>query len=345
MCRLFTFLFLSIAITACGPNLSLEKTAVQAANDDATQEIEPAVSVLSGQESDLLPESVDSDIAAPTQLVGSDNAEVDTTGNTVELDDSANDERNTVVDVIIPRIDPAVAPKIDGQIINYLGTDMLLAGEWQVAVQADTQGRRLRINSLMFDNTGAGSTDSFNHHWAAVHDGTYLYVLVISDDAGLHLADTDDQIKIWKDDGIELYIDGNNSKLDSYDGVDDYQISINLMDLVGASNNSYTDTTRFTQATNSATLPSDLIFATGLRKGPQSPRNNAGRQDVYEIRIKISELNIRIGQLFGIELQINDDDTGGSRDTKWGWKHPPGTADTNDMTWQNPSHMGTAMLI
>lgn len=248
------------------------------------------------------------------------------------------------VDVLIPRVEQSLAPAIDGQRIDYQPGGQLLAGEWRSSVQTNLTGGRLRIDNLMMDTNGNG--DRFvNHHWAAVHDGTYVYFLVVSDDAGINISDTNEPLKIWKDDDLEVYFDGNNSKLTSYDGVDDFHFHINLLDPVTrGSNNSYNDTQRSLQAINSATLPSDMSFATGPRQGPESPRTNAGRQDIYELRIKLSELNIAIGQPFGIEFQINDDDDGDTRDSKWGWYHPIGTPGADDLTWRDPSYMGTAML-
>jgi len=51
-----------------------------------------------------------------------------------------------------------------------------------------------------------------------------------------------------------------------------------------------------------------------------------------------------LGKPFGFEIQLNDDDDGGSRDAKWAWMHPAGLDSTNDFTWQNPSFMGSAVL-
>lgn len=257
------------------------------------------------------------------------------------LDSSSTD---SFIDVIIPRVAESMSPAIDGSFVDYLPGSQEFAGEWRIANTKDRRGNWLSIDKLMIDNSGAGQETHY-HKWAAVHDGSYLYILVVSDDAGLHQNDSGETGKPWKDDGLELYFDGNNSKLSSYDGVDDFHLHINLMSSsAGTANNSYSADSVLLQAVNSANLPADLIFATGLRKGPVTLRENAGRQDIYEIRIRISELNITPGEPFGFEIQLNDDDTGGTRDTKWGWSHPPGKPGADDMTWQNPAYMGTAVL-
>ena len=77
----------------------------------------------------------------------------------------------------------------------------------------------------------------------------------------------------------------------------------------------------------------------------QRRQESEERKDSYELRIKLSELNIELEKPFGIEIQINDDDDGGTRDEKWGWHHPEGSDDANDYSWQNPSVVGQAILV
>ena len=55
-------------------------------------------------------------------------------------------------------------------------------------------------------------------------------------------------------------------------------------------------------------------------------------------------MGIAVNQPFGLELQINDDDDGELRDSKWGWHHPPRVGVDVDETFLNPSIMGTARL-
>jgi len=68
-------------------------------------------------------------------------------------------------------------------------------------------------------------------------------------------------------------------------------------------------------------------------------------QDVYELSFNIEATGIEIGQPFGLEVQVDDDDTGGTRDSKWGWFPPSRVApDNTDTTYMNPSIMGTVQL-
>jgi len=174
-------------------------------------------------------------------------------------------EQSEIVDstvsqwVVIPRIDPRNAPKIDASAVDYIDGTTRLAGEWQAAVQSDGTGKLLGINNFMFGDVEQ-LLDNSTHHWAAMHDGVYFYLLVISDDAGQHQQDNNEIRKPWKDDTVELYFDGNHSRLSNYDGVDDFQFLINLQSNAFESNNTW--------------LPK-----------PNSEDSTRGRKDIYEFRI------------------------------------------------------------
>lgn len=336
--------------------------------------------LVSEEAGDVTPESVESDTEASqinadqsmTDQSNADQVNADQSAADSDSNSNSSDEGNNVVEnvppvanpdtgqddggpdteqpnsdtnriVRIPRTDTLNAPKIDGQTLDYLPGTQLLAGEWRFAAQFDSDGQTLGVNQFMF-----GEPDSDRqpvHHWAAMHDGVYLYLLVISDDAGIHFQDTNESRKPWKDDSIELFIDGNHSLLNEYDGVDDFHMTVNLLSSPDVLNSSFVDNPLITQSDASAILPSDLLFSTGPQQGPLSDDTSRGRKDFYEFRIKLSELNIVVDAPFGIEIQINDDDNGGTRDAKWGWNHPPGNDPANDLTWQNPSTMGTAVLL
>ncbi len=246
--------------------------------------------------------------------------------------------------VRIPRTDAANAPRINGDTVDYVPGTELLGGEWMFAAQKNAGGVPLDINKFMFGAPEQAFTGGHNH-WAAMHDGEYLYLAIVSDDNGMHFQDTNEQRKPWKDDSVELYFDGNHSRLEEYDGVDDFQFIVNLLTPDGSANDSSSVNPMIRTSEYSAILPSDLIFSAGPRKGPRSTDPNRTRKDIYEFRIKLSELNIEIEQPFGFEIQLNDDDDGGTRDSKWAWAHPKGEDAENDYTWQNPSYMGTAILV
>lgn len=255
-------------------------------------------------------------IANPDQA----DTDEDGTGDVCDsTDGTANDGTNSgEVDVGIVRIPPAQAPTVDG----------LYDPVWESAQFVDNSGNRLSIDNLMVD-TGKDSSRSDGNtefQWAAMHDGTNLYLFVFGETiatATLQNDSADDQLHA--DDSVELFFDGNNSKLSSYDTVDDTHVLIALLDRDGN--------------------PSGRIeagFEINVDISPDVEFFNCLCSPVvtWEIKIPIAALNITIGEPFGIDIQINDDIDGGDRDSKWGWFHPPGS----DTGFFNPSTFGTGVL-
>jgi len=250
----------------------------------------------------------------------------------------------TKASVLVPRILPAQAPDIDGEDV-LLGGQNTLVGEWANAVQFDDTGEGLWINNLMVDrpsNTEDPAVDGDQlHRWAAMHDGEYLYVVVLSDDVGLRNSDSDG---LWQDDALELFIDGNYSRLSEWGDDDDFHYLIALQQQdSNLANNEFSP--RIDTGPGPTSEPFDFMFSTGPGIGPDGIRFANFEQDVYELAIPIADAGITIGQPFGFELQIDDDDDGNGRDSKWGWYHESrqNGVDT-DRTYLNPSVMGTLIL-
>ena len=123
-----------------------------------------------------------------------------------------------------------------------------------------------------------------------------------------------DSEELWNDDSVEIFIDGDNSKGDVYDGVDDFQVSLSVDSNI--------------DPVISALSPPGLgIFhrASGI---------------VMEIAINLESAGIEIGRPFGFDVHINEDDNGGDRDAKWGWFEKSGF----DRSWRQPSVLGTCLL-
>jgi len=241
--------------------------------------------------------------------------------------------------VIIPRIPAASAPQIDGLGLAELASNGSLIGEWRSAVQFDVNGVPLHINNLMIDQ-GTSDVDGTPHRrWAAMHDGTYIYLLVLVTDNGLVYFDSENP---WEDDTLELFIDGDNSKSTTWGDDDDFQFLIPMMTLDGDPNDN--EDGRFLGGIQASTTDIDLTFVTGPDQGPDGAIDPRIEQDVYEIRFEIASAGIEIGEEFGFELQINDDDNGDARDGKWGWFHPSRGSENTDQTYLNPSIMGTVIL-
>ncbi len=230
--------------------------------------------------------------------------------------------------VLITAVDPQNAPIIDGAYD---------ANKWGNAQFVDKDGRRLYINHLMIDQGAAQANEEPLYQWAAMHDEKYLYLFVFGE-AGQYQTPHKDSENSFNDDSLEIFFDGNNSKLLSYDGVDDIHIIIPLM----------TDgATR--RANNSANA--DAIVELGDRSAPfdLSKIDFAtcvclGDRYTWEVRIELEEAQVPISEVFGFEVQLNDDNDGDARDVKWGWFHPARVNVDTDQTWRFPVVMGNVNL-
>ena len=277
-------------------------------------------------------DSTSTDSGAAPEDNGSDDSQTDQTNQ-----DESESDAPIVVDVIVPRIASSAAPLIDGSNVTT-DTSYNLTGEWAAATQTDSSGAKLVIENLMIGNDpeDSASDGTAFRRWGAMHDGTYLYVVVVVDDNGDRRRDSGSDLV--NDDSLELYIDGDNSKSTSY-GSDDFH-RILPGKLAGADKQSASSGD--IAGPNSSDL--NITFATGPGIGPRGIRRPRFEQDVYEIRINLDNAGIDPDEAFGFELQVNDDDGGGERNGKWGWKHPAGNGTDVDGTSSNPSLMGTLKL-
>ncbi len=151
--------------------------------------------------------------------------------------------------------------------------------------------------------------------WRALWDSTNLYYLVEVTDDTLN----NDSNNAWDDDSVELYIDADNSKGTSYDGVNDYQYVFRYNDgtiHLGSSSATNTEGIDFT------------IVATANGYN-------------FEVSIPWSTLGVTAaqGSLIGTDVHVDDDDDGGSRDGKKAW-----FAIVDD-SWTDPNTFATAELV
>lgn len=235
------------------------------------------------------------------------------------VDDSAAaalaDRLRVQVDVDIPRINASSPPQIDG----------VLDSAWDGAVTLDNSGNRLWIDHLIFDSTGTQNDLGPTHNWRAMHDGTHLYLFVeVVSSANIYYGNS----RITDDSGVEFFIDGNNSKGNTFDGIDDTQFIASLVRSTGQA--------RQENGINAATDVDALSFwnatvdAAGIFLGY-----------AIETRIRLANANINWNEPFGLEIQINENYDGGARDAKWGWSVD---SFAPDVAYQNPSVFGTAIL-
>ena len=213
------------------------------------------------------------------------------------------------IEVLVPYV--AKRPDTDGVIAN---------GEWTKAVNASTLNYETLGNDV--DNLllspvpgyldGAGYSE-----WWAMHDGTNLYLRIRVSNDGFSPV-VNDSVDFWHDDSIEIFIDGDNSKGLSYDGVNDFQALLR---------------------TDNKALP---FISENSAPGMQIFHRTGDKFVAYDIEVAINleSLGIEVGKPFGFDLHINEDDNGGDRDAKWGWFEKAGF----DRSWYQPSVFGTLML-
>ncbi len=163
---------------------------------------------------------------------------------------------------------------------------------------------------------GSGTVDDNNDlsgTWQVMWDANNIYFLIeVTDDVLIN-----DSTYQWQDDCVEIYIDADNSKGTSYDGINDYQYQFR-----------YDDSTVYVGVgpQNTAGIVFSLIEVTGGY--------------ILECSMPWTTLGVSpaVENMIGVEIQINDDDTGGDRDGKKAWYG------TTDDAWHDPSTFGEGML-
>ncbi len=151
--------------------------------------------------------------------------------------------------------------------------------------------------------------------WRANWDENNLYIWVgVVDER--HLSDSKEY---WQDDSIEIYIDADASRGDSYDNFNDFHLGFSL----GKN-----------KVIAGGTTPSDKLNSIKFHTRQLS----TGYQ--LEVAIPWSTLNIipQAEHTLGFDIQINDDDNGNARDAKMSWNA------SIDQAWKNPEIFGQLIL-
>ncbi|HEY8402775.1 MAG TPA: sugar-binding protein [Cytophagaceae bacterium] len=167
------------------------------------------------------------------------------------------------------------------------------------------------INNVLV-GTISGAAD-LSATFKAIRSATHLYLLVDVNDDDLR----NDGGFNWENDALEVFIDMGNDKNTSY-GTNDYRYSF-----------VYNDNTVYEEEHNAT---AGVVFAQTVKAGGY----------IMEISIPWSTLGgaPATGSFIGFDIHVNDDDGGGSRDSKIAWSKGDGT----DNAWQNPSLLGTLQI-
>ena len=178
--------------------------------------------------------------------------------------------------------------------------------EWQNSTTLDVDNETL---SLAVPIAGLRSGRA-NDHWQIMHDSRYLYLAAtVPDDTPVKDSDV-----YFHDDSLELFIDGWNQRARRYDADDSHFIFRDSGEVTGT-------------------------FVPGTVVGHVRRYDQSRRQYVYEIQISKQSLQLNGGE-FGLDLQMNNDQDGFERDSKWGWSGISG-ANTH---WYELATVGNACL-
>jgi hypothetical protein len=195
------------------------------------------------------------------------------------------------INLQIPSTD--VAPVIDGTV---------------EAIWSTTQSQKLEHTIVPVG--GSVSSSDFSAYFKTLWDSSALYVLaVVTDDAKIY-----DSGEVWQDDAIEVYIDIDNNKLDTF-GSNDYAYTFR-----------WNDPIIYGQPTSGVEFKISGTY-TGYILEAKFPWATLGLTSPHS------------GILLGYDLQIHDDDDGNARDNKFAW------FGTTDDSWYNPSLFATAKLV
>lgn len=257
-------------------------------------------------------------------------------------------ERNVEVGGFLPEVQ-IFATRRTTEIDGRAGSDTF----WSNGVYEDVNRETLFIDTMIRDdNNNIQEDPNPNYQWTAVHDGTHLSIFVYGKlrNGSTIRINGDSGLEYFNDDSLEIFLDGNLSRGTDYDGVDDMLINIPLTR--GESpdyqeNSSSADDKRIYRGGN---VKDEVVFDVQDSNIVEFGTCFCGGSEriTWEVRIDMAAAQIPVGKTFGFELQINRDDDGGDRDSKWAWARQalqPGQDGDLDDTWRFPVRMGRALLI
>lgn len=169
----------------------------------------------------------------------------------------------------------------------------------------------VNISNVILGSLPGDYTGKYKALWTS----SYLYLLVTVGDA---TRVNDSGSSWWEDDVVEIFLDGDNSKGTSYDGLNDFQLGFRWNDAnINVGGNSKNNTT-------------------GIVKSMVQ----SGAGYVLEVAIPWTTIGVTpvIGNRMGIEVEIDDDDNSGTRDSQ------TAAFATGTTAWSSPSVFGTGYI-
>ncbi|MBN2175486.1 MAG: T9SS type A sorting domain-containing protein [Bacteroidales bacterium] len=203
--------------------------------------------------------------------------------------------------------------KLEDVTANNNTSEMVMDG---LSQESSWESQQTYPIALVSEGTVSNESDlsgSYKVIWD--EEGLYFFVSVTDD---VIIKDSNDS---YRDDGIDMFIDLNNSKGTTYDGFDDYHYAFRWNDEV--------------------ILEHSFNAVDGVEFKIVDTDNG------YDFEVKYPWTTIEVpgnpftpsdGAMIGFNVQINDDDDGGERDAVIASHDPINKA------WENPSTFGTMVL-
>lgn len=180
---------------------------------------------------------------------------------------------------------------------------------------ADSTWASLPINAIEHEISGSASnaSDLTATYQLAWNSGQLIVYVDVTDDVLIG-----DSVNPIEDDSIELFFDFNSSFGSTYDGTDDFHLIFDIQ------------TATLQAGSNSVANLSAFQFA----------RNINGSGYTVEASIDFAALGLSPSEfdVFGFDIIVNDDDTGGTVDTSIAW------AGSSSEVRSNPSYLGLLVL-
>ncbi len=181
---------------------------------------------------------------------------------------------------------------------------LISAAEWSAATTRDNDGLALGLPVAI---SGLRSERGLDQ-WLIMHDLNFIYIAITVPDS----TPFRDSKLAQHDDSVEIFIDGGNQRTDRYDTDDTHLILRSTGEITG-------------------------VAIPGARFAHVRRYDSVQQRYTYEIQLSKASLQLTGGE-FGIDIQINNDQNGGTRDAKWGWSGRSGS----NTHWYRLSDIGIA---
>ena len=226
-----------------------------------------------------------------------------------------------------------VSLESDNLVVPKTSAAPVIDGQWDDVWNDVNETQCLITEMANTDNATPEDSNDLSAVFKAFYDETNFYIFVEINDSVI-----DYEFSDYQGDGIEIYFDGDYSHTDSYDGVNDNQIRITVDDVA-------------IEDTDSSLAIDGMVFkvlltATGYNIEASFPLEalqiypSEDRAPLLDSEgVEIPNSGIAPNNVIGFEVQINDNDSGGVRETLLRWH-----SDDNN-SYQDPSLFGQARLV